>query len=73
MKDVLYSVGVFLVFEFIVFLVQGKLPFAKFEQCDWKYWVGLVLLVGVTLMYLKFIRVYLNSKFQTYQSLNLPQ
>jgi uncharacterized membrane protein len=72
-KDILLSILVFVVFEFIVFLVQGKLPFLKFSHCDWKYWVGVSLLIPLTLIYIKFIHKYLKDKFDNYEKLHIQQ
>ena len=62
-----------MVFEFLVFLVQGRLPFLEFSDCSWKYWLGVSLLIPLTLCYLKFIHSYLKEKFDLYERLGIKQ
>ncbi len=67
--DIGKSVAVFLVFEFFVFLLQGKFGFFSFGRCSWKYWAGLVILTGLVFAYLQYLQKYLVKKFSKYRSL----
>ncbi len=53
--------------------MQGRLPFLKFSHCNWKYWVGVSLLILLTLCYIKFIHSYLKEKFDLYEKLGIAQ
>lgn len=57
----------FLVFEFLVFLVQGKFSFYKVKICSGWYFGGLAALILVTVGYLFLIRKRLREQFTLYK------
>lgn len=63
MPDIIISLLVFLVFEFCVFLVQGKFGFYHVGICDWQYILGLGLLVVVVILYEEIARRVLKKKY----------
>ena len=73
MHDIMISLLVFLVFQFCVFLVQGKLGFYHVTVCDWNYVVGLGLLVIFVIVYEEIIRRIIRNKYETYLRLNIKR
>ena len=60
----------FVVFEFFVFLVQGKLPFYDVDECDLLFYFGLLLLAVLVVCYLFLIRIKVRNTFKDYQLIN---
>ena len=69
--DIFISFGVFIVFEFFVFLVQGKFSFYQIKICSWEYFGGLALLILLTLAYLQLIKKKLSRQFQEFNKLRI--
>jgi uncharacterized membrane protein YfcA len=72
LPDIAFSFGVFVAFEALLFLVQGKFSFFTFGQCDWEYPVGIVILAIVTFTYLLFVKKYLHRNMNDYSWVEYP-
>ena len=73
MIDIVHSISLFCVFEFLAFLVQGKLPFYSISKCSLNYPLGIVGLFVITLVYLMYVRVRMGKIYEQYRRLYVPQ
>lgn len=73
LKDILLTLGIFIVFEFISFLVQGKLPFYSVEKCTVFYPLGIAALVVIAVGYIYWLRIRFRKVFGTYRRYNITQ
>ncbi len=62
----------FIGFEFLVFFVQGKIPYLEFNKCSIFYIFGLSLLTFVTGAYLFLVKRQMIPKFSQYQLIKFP-
>ena len=73
LRDIFQSLLTFLVFEFISFLFQGKLPFYSVEKCSAWYPIGIAAIALVTLFYIYLLRMRFRKLFATYWRCNIIQ
>ena len=71
--EIALSVAVFIVFELLSMFAQGKLPFYDINHCSPWFFVGILLLLGVTLGYLKLLFVQMNKVLAKYRQYNIEQ
>lgn len=71
MKDIALSIIVFFIFEFLVFLVSGKLPFYSSPQCSSQRTIGLIALTVVKVGYIAIIRKKLSNKHKLYKKIGI--
>ena len=71
--DILQSAIVFIAFELLAFLLQGKLPFYDISNCSPWYFLGLVAMVLVTLGYLYWVKTRFAAFYAPYRKYGIPQ
>jgi hypothetical protein len=72
-KDILLSILLFVVFEFLVFLFQGKLPFFEVKKCSVLYPLGIVALILITAGYVYMLRLRFRKVFAIYRVYKIEQ
>ena len=72
-KEIVFTVFLFVSFELLAFLVQGKLPFYKVGKCDLLFALGICVLVAVTIVYLLLLFARMKRTFARFAKHGLEQ
>ena len=70
-KDIILSFIVFFIFEFFVFLAQGKFSFYEVKECSVGFGLGLFGLVALTVIYLYFVKNRLKRMYKLYKNFGI--
>jgi uncharacterized membrane protein YfcA len=72
-KDILISALIFIGFELLSFLVQGKLSFYQVDKCSALFALGLVVLTALTAGYLHWLRRRFKLRFKKFREYRIEQ